>query len=577
LHDRLAPTIRYTLKNIPLKLFYTFAVFSSRHRASPAPAKVETSVATIDTRRKNKDGMAPATQEGNGMIHGENASRLPSLKIEERRSCASDSPEPADSDTGEHLPGTKDKFSHLEETIDEDEDGPFADREEDVTTTGDDSVSIDGETNTLEGTTYNKFLPKDAASGEYGNGAHANNDEDGAKRTQENDSNSEEEASDNDPGELSEGTKVKGPLAEDVAVNDAHSNNQKDAAGERPVRQKLKETSIAGVARAKSPIENAIPSVNSADDYSMASQESPLIPEDQMSEASSVDERGRSRRKRSFSDHKRDDDDYGTEKRDEEEDDRRRKRSRDSTAEDNVAVQERYLVSESRSDETYTKVQSSEYSQELGAEMTAKEGSEQILTEEPKHRDRDTVETILGPKKKRSRDQFDKDYVKVMDVSEEAQEADTVVHIEGCADNGKSLLATNRSVEGEPEKKRHRDNSQERDTKTESVAAETVGILATGARDKYMALTDVFIGLSLKSIFQRLYIISLCLLPLIKTHSDTPARYLHKGSSNYVFVSLRFVKLGSICWIRRITVWCSWTVHHYHFTFQAAFRGVASR
>jgi Ran-binding protein 3 len=136
--------------------------------------------------------------------------------------------------------------------------------------------------------------------------------------------------------------------------------------------------------------------------------------------------------------------------------------------------------------------------------VTAKEGSGQILTEEPKHRDYDTVEAILGPKKKRSRDQFDKDYVKVVDISEEAQEGDTVVHIEGSVDNGKSLPATTRSVEGEPEKKRHRDSSQERDTKTESVAAEKVGVLAIGARDELIALTDVFLGLSLKSIFQHL-------------------------------------------------------------------------
>lgn len=268
-----------------------------------------------------------------------------------------------------------------------------------------------------------------------------------------------------------------------MAINEHILTTKKDAAGERPVRQKLKETSIAGVARAKSPIEDTLLAANSPCDFPMVSQESPLIGEDQASEASSVDGRGRSRRKRSFSDHKRDDYDYNAEQKDDEEDGHRRKRSRESTAEDNVVVQEQqHLGSANKSGETCTKEQSSKHSQELGAEMPTKEDGRGVAPDEPKRGDRDAVDTVFGPKKKRSRDQFDKDFLKAEDDTEKAQESDTVAHSERSTDNDKFHPTANRSVEGEPEKKRHRDNSQERNLKAESVAAGKVGILTVGQK-----------------------------------------------------------------------------------------------
>lgn len=63
----------------------------------------------------------------------------------------------------------------------------------------------------------------------------------------------------------------------------------------------------------------------------------------------------------------------------------------------------------------------------------------------------DTAEKVASPKKKRSRDQVDKDETKGEDVAEEP---------EGNDSSGSGL--SSKPTEGEPEKKRHRDDSRER-------------------------------------------------------------------------------------------------------------------
>lgn len=64
----------------------------------------------------------------------------------------------------------------------------------------------------------------------------------------------------------------------------------------------------------------------------------------------------------------------------------------------------------------------------------------------------DTAEKVASPKKKRSRDQVDKDETKGEDVVEEPEGNDS-------SGNG---LSSGKPTEGEPEKKRHRDDSRER-------------------------------------------------------------------------------------------------------------------
>ncbi|RAL11595.1 Ran-binding domain-containing protein [Aspergillus homomorphus CBS 101889] len=148
--------------------------------------------------------------------------------------------------------------------------------------------------------------------------------------------------------------------------------------GERPVRNKLKETSIT--------------SVSKTDD---ARQE-----EGNTSRDSS---RGR---KRSFDEDQTEkmEDDLG----------HRRKRSRDSnTEEENIAA----------------------------------------AVDAPSQSVEDLSRKILSPKKKRSRDQLDKD---------EAKPAETTEHVDQSVPE-KDIATEEPVAEGEPEKKRHRDDSQERE------------------------------------------------------------------------------------------------------------------
>lgn len=164
--------------------------------------------------------------------------------------------------------------------------------------------------------------------------------------------------------------------------------------GERPVRQKLRDTTITSA-----------PNSTTAD----ASAES--VQKDDSSRASS---RGR---KRSFDEDEPEKKDAYSEAG--EEAGHRRKRSRDSNPED----------------------------QESGDAATSEKNTG------------DVERKILSPKKKRSRDQVDKDEPKGQGVVEKSEEKDSS---EAASSLDKPL------AEGEPEKKRHRDDSRERDVATDS-------------------------------------------------------------------------------------------------------------
>ncbi|KAK2791228.1 hypothetical protein FQN53_006067 [Emmonsiellopsis sp. PD_33] len=253
-----------------------------------------------------------------------------------------------------------------------------------------------------------------------------------------------------------EGSTHPTPHDNDTASDNDGTELSEDGAGERPVRQKLKETSIAGAARGKSPAANSTYSAHSPQDHIMASQAASVTGADNGSETSSVEGRGRLRRKRSLEDANADDGD-GSGDQDTEQMGHRRKRSRDSKAEDD---------SELAKSKSMTGYQPDVPGAE--AETVLNQGGLRTPTEEVKNADQDAGNKILSPKKKRSRDQFDKDHLRSDDVGEDADEGKSTVKNGELFDKSKGTSTSSRTIEGEPEKKRHRDNSQDRDAESGS-------------------------------------------------------------------------------------------------------------
>ncbi|OAT11696.1 hypothetical protein BDBG_07134 [Blastomyces gilchristii SLH14081] len=224
-----------------------------------------------------------------------------------------------------------------------------------------------------------------------------------------------------------------------------------DGAGERPVRQKLKETSIAGVPRPNSP-----------EDHAMASQVASVAGADSVNETSSVEARGRLWRKRSRGDMNEDenqDDISGVTNTDET--GHRRKRSRDSKTDDQSSDNQGQPKSK------LTAGDKQDITDSMDTKPLADEGGIRTPTEELKSTERDAANRILSPKKKRSRDQFDKDHLKSDALDEKCQEGAASAKTGESFDRPKAVSA-NRTVEGEPEKKRHRDDSQDRSSQGDS-------------------------------------------------------------------------------------------------------------
>ncbi|KMQ47284.1 hypothetical protein HL42_2046 [Trichophyton rubrum] len=183
-----------------------------------------------------------------------------------------------------------------------------------------------------------------------------------------------------------------------------------DGGGERPVRQKLKETSIAGTGTANP---------DQAPEQTSMGEENGELPEGSKTDTNTT-ERGRLKKKRSLDDLMNDDGQSGHY----EESGHRRKRSRDSKME---TTPERDAEPETSTLE---------------------------------------LEKVKSPKKKRSRDQFDKDLDSKAD-DESAKENDDSTADPSKENAGLESLGASpnsRADKGEPEKKRHRDNSQDRHT-----------------------------------------------------------------------------------------------------------------
>lgn len=188
------------------------------------------------------------------------------------------------------------------------------------------------------------------------------------------------------------------PVTDSIAIVPAEEQSTSDNdGGERPVRRKLKETTITSA-----------PKNATAD----------ALPEDaQKGDSSRDSSRGR---KRSFDEDEPEKGDAYSEATDES--GHRRKRSRDSNPEED------------------------------------KEGGATAQSEKPQNDDA-PERKILSPKKKRSRDQVDKEETKEQAAGEKLEKKDSS---ETAPSSDKPL------AEGEPEKKRHRDESRERDASADS-------------------------------------------------------------------------------------------------------------
>ncbi|PGH16613.1 hypothetical protein AJ80_05115 [Polytolypa hystricis UAMH7299] len=380
--------------------------------------------------------MASEVQGQNGVVNGETCTSNASARFqgeeEPSRSLVPDPTEP----THEGTRGSSAQGMH------HDTENPGDVDKNDVTK--EEEEEEEEEEDTSDGSSADKTVSNN----------HDENSTVPASTTQKHHHHPEAASGTSDPGELSEGTH---PTATTQATNqdsnfhNPGSNVNKDGAGERPVRQKLKETSIAGnTARALSP-----------DDESMAYQgsNSPVAPEN-ASETNHIDERGRLRRKRSIDDVHDDDATSGAE-----DTGHRRKRSRSSKAEDSP---EDSTVSQRKSD---TEIRDSELQngplETRDAEVGMCDEIARVHTPPPTG-ELSAAEKLLSPKKKRSIDQLRKDDLKSADVVDSAT---GVTSKDGePADKVRVPSLGNRTLEGEPEKKRHRDNSQERAVASEKAS-----------------------------------------------------------------------------------------------------------
>lgn len=424
--------------------------------------------------------MASQTHQQNGVLNGETetANRAPSAAIDPKpRSPALDTAEPTHKDTRGPVPGMQEQGSISPlETPQESDLASLSDSDNPKASAADVVGTPSGTRPTpLQGTRDNTSLPHIAQEQEGKEEQEAqplpqpqpqhaqpqqqeeevtdrniveesfsDADEGSTHMKQDNDP-----ASENDVAELSEGTKAREP--EKDKIIHSVSDKQKDGAGERPVRQKLKETSIAGVPRPNSP-----------EDHTMVSQAASMAGADSVSDTSSVEGRGRVRRKRSLGDMNEDDEHDDTSGgTNTDETGHRRKRSRDSKTDDDSSDKQ------GRSKSELMAVDKKDIADNMDAKDFANEGGIRTPTEGLKNTERDTANRILSPKKKRSRDQFDKDHLKSDNIDEKAEEGGTSVKIGESLDKSK-VMSANRTVEGEPEKKRHRDDSQDRGSQVDT-------------------------------------------------------------------------------------------------------------
>ncbi|KAI9756662.1 MAG: hypothetical protein M4579_003751 [Chaenotheca gracillima] len=248
----------------------------------------------------------------------------------------------------------------------------------------------------------------------------------------------------------------------EVDTNMAHSatdvaSEQKEGSGsdgerERPVREKLKKTSIATMPNQRAQIQAERATEKDAGPNSTEGATADSSMGEENSFGNENDTRGRPQRKRSF-----DDSELG--ETEESQDRGTRKRSRDlspdgkdSIAHSSGQDQNAQAVLENTSEKDGVEVDA----EAIHVDTTSpKDPSTPEATSPVEMADDDKRRSILSPKKKRSRDQFDQDEAHRIETETVAPPAEPKDH------ESTSATRTSRTAREEPEKKRHRDTSQE--------------------------------------------------------------------------------------------------------------------
>ena len=238
--------------------------------------------------------------------------------------------------------------------------------------------------------------------------------------------------------------------------NDTSDNDT----GERPVREKLKKTSLAGLPK------NLVPATgpedaNSHTNASMDTQSGAPAVVNSEAGAFAAEPRGRPPRKRSFEDLQSDDcaADKGAEATDSPSNSdklHKRMRSRDVNSKPNSSIDDTIAKDQATSAPTLPFASGENKTKTaLGPSSSTPPPSENVRMDE-------AAQPVLSPKKKRSRDQFDKDHGDLAAGSDESRERSIGSGSEEIEGEDLTKSTSLRDTKGEPEKKRHRDLSQGR-------------------------------------------------------------------------------------------------------------------
>jgi len=193
------------------------------------------------------------------------------------------------------------------------------------------------------------------------------------------------------------------------------------------------------------------------DDEVMRSQQTDTGEEVDEAESLSGDEkRGRPTKKRSFDDLQAEDQSQGGMRSPSKQNDHghTRKKSRETQQEaghDRVPSETESLRGKNSAEEDQVKISPVEASGDLASNVQ----------DPPLEQGQPMNEEHSEPKKKRSRDQFDKDEGKELEGSEESNGIPVKATSESIADEEPALAGLSRRTTGEPEKKRHRESSLE--------------------------------------------------------------------------------------------------------------------
>ena len=234
--------------------------------------------------------------------------------------------------------------------------------------------------------------------------------------------------------------------------------------GERPVREKLKKTSIASLAQ----YTNSRTNQTLHSDELSSTKKSRADQADAGNDVTST-ERGRPARKRSFDDLQNEDTQSAVGARQlgdaaEKSSHHKRMRSRDVSGGDD-------LVSNGQ-----PRTEPLKYHDEEESDVDARRspGGPGVLVEPPVMTEATPPppevvaddNTILSPKKKRSRDQFDKDHNPREEGSDDSENSIVRCGSEPVENDDQLAQATSRTATGEPEKKRPRDEELKSETNT---------------------------------------------------------------------------------------------------------------